>query len=150
MLDELAKKDSQWRKAAFNICKDKMLADDIVQDMYIYFSNKNKTVNDYYVVRKLMGLFIDYIRTNKKTISLEAMHYLEDRNKPFEPNDEEYEILLRFYGLHWREQQLIIEHHVNDKSLRKIEEEFPMINYGHVFRTIRKSKIKILNNGQEN
>mgnify|MGYP003661890430 CR=1 FL=1 len=34
ILEELSKKDKEWRKAAYVICKDKMLADDLVQEMY--------------------------------------------------------------------------------------------------------------------
>ena len=35
ILAELAKKDAQWRKMAFQICKDKDLADELVQEMYL-------------------------------------------------------------------------------------------------------------------
>ena len=35
MLKELAKRDKDWRKMAFQICGNKMTADDLVQDMYL-------------------------------------------------------------------------------------------------------------------
>jgi len=49
MLEELCKRDKDWRRMAFHICKSKDIADDIVQDMYIKFSNYNKSLNEYYV-----------------------------------------------------------------------------------------------------
>ncbi len=35
ILESLSKKDKYWRQIAFNICKDKSLADDLVQEMYL-------------------------------------------------------------------------------------------------------------------
>ena len=39
MLNEICKKDKYWRTIAFAICKDKDLADDLVQDMYVKLHN---------------------------------------------------------------------------------------------------------------
>jgi len=66
MLEELCKRDKDWRKMAFHICKSKELADDIVQDMYIKFSNYNKVLNEYYVFFALKSIFLDYLRKEKK------------------------------------------------------------------------------------
>jgi DNA-directed RNA polymerase specialized sigma24 family protein len=35
VIEQLAQKDSDWRLMAFKITKDKDLADDIVQEMYL-------------------------------------------------------------------------------------------------------------------
>ena len=143
MLLKLSELDTYWRKFAFSICKDKMLADDIVQDMYMYFSNKDKQFNKHYVCRKIFGLFIDHQKKVNKPISLELFHYLEDKNTVFEPNDKEQIKIDKFNNLPWREKELIIEYHVNGKSYRQIEKEFPMTNYQYIFRTVRDGLKKI-------
>jgi DNA-directed RNA polymerase specialized sigma24 family protein len=143
MLEELCKNDKLWRKIALEICRDTALADDLVQDMYIYFSDKKIKVNTFYVKRKIYGLFIDYIRKQKDNISVENLFYLKDNDEPFEPTDEEYEILLRYNNLEYFEKELIAEHYINEKSLRDIQKDFPLINYGFAFRTIKEGKNKI-------
>lgn len=70
MLIELAKRDKEWRKMAFHICKSKDLADDIVQDMYLKFANYNKKLNDYYIFFAIKSIFLDYLRKEKQTIEL--------------------------------------------------------------------------------
>jgi RNA polymerase sigma factor (sigma-70 family) len=72
MLQELAKRDKDWRKMAFQICGNKMTADDLVQDMYLKFSNYDgeKVLNDYYVFFAIRSLFLDSIKKRKiETIS---------------------------------------------------------------------------------
>jgi hypothetical protein len=73
MLEELCKRDKEWRKMAFHFCKSKELADDIVQDMYIKFANYNKPINDHYIFFALKTIFLDYLRIEKRmqTIALD-------------------------------------------------------------------------------
>lgn len=70
MLEELCKRDKDWRRMAFHICKSKDVADDIVQDMYIKFSNYNKVINEYYVFFALKSIFLDYLRKEKSKVEL--------------------------------------------------------------------------------
>ena len=70
MLEELCKRDKDWRRMAFHICKSKDIADDIVQDMYIKFSNYNKSLNEYYVFFALKSIFLDYLRKEKTKVEL--------------------------------------------------------------------------------
>lgn len=70
MLEELCKRDKDWRRMAFHICKSKELADDIVQDMYIKFSNYNKQLNDYYIFFAIKSIFLDYLRKEKTKVEL--------------------------------------------------------------------------------
>ena len=70
MLEELCKRDKDWRRMAFHICKSKELADDIVQDMYLKFSNYNKVLNEYYIFFALKSIFLDYLRKEKSKVEL--------------------------------------------------------------------------------
>lgn len=70
MLDELCKRDKEWRKMAFHICKSKDLADDIVQEMYLKFANYNKILNDHYIFFAIKSIFLDYLRKEKIKVEL--------------------------------------------------------------------------------
>jgi DNA-directed RNA polymerase specialized sigma24 family protein len=65
ILDELAKKDAQWRKMAFQICKDKDLADELVQEMYLKLYQNTNLIKDGYIYTVLRNLFYDYTKSNK-------------------------------------------------------------------------------------
>lgn len=71
MLEELAKRDQDWRKMAFHICKSHDTADDIVQDMYLKFANYNKKVNDFYIYFAIKSIWLDKLKDKKtKTVEL--------------------------------------------------------------------------------
>lgn len=69
MLEILTKKNSEWMSMAMSICRDKNIAKDLVQDMYLrlnrYIDNpekimKNDEVNSFFVYITLRNLFYDY------------------------------------------------------------------------------------------
>ena len=69
MLEQLSKRDKEWRLMAFIICNDNTLADDLVQDMYIKMSQVNKTydeINDWYIWRVIKNSYLQYLRTRKE------------------------------------------------------------------------------------
>jgi hypothetical protein len=131
VLHELAKKDKYWRKVAFNICKDKFLADDLVNDMYLALANCNKEINDFYVIVVIKNLFLYHIKQNKM-IDLELVK--EPITEMFEIDDNEKEIL---DSLKWWEVELI---EMNQQySLREMQQQLN-INYAFIYRTIKKIK----------
>jgi RNA polymerase sigma factor (sigma-70 family) len=142
ILDELSKKDKEWRKAAYVICKDKMLADDLVQEMYFKLMDRTKW-NDYFVFITLRNLFLDHLR-KQKDVRLEELHYIEDRSEVFEPDDEEQKILDAFDKLDWVQKELLLER-ANGMSLRDIQKRYN-INYGYTYRETTKAKEVILKN----
>jgi RNA polymerase sigma factor (sigma-70 family) len=141
ILEELSKKDKEWRKAAYVICKDKMLADDLVQEMYFKLMNRTKW-NDYFVFITLRNLFLDRLR-KQKDVRLEELHYIEDRTEVFEPDDEEQKILDAFDKLDWVQKELLLER-ANGMSLRDIQKRYN-INYGYTYRETTKAKDIIKN-----
>lgn len=64
MINELAKKDAQWRKMSYQICKDKDLADELTQEMYLKLQYKIKPLSDGYIFVTLRSLFYDYLKNN--------------------------------------------------------------------------------------
>jgi DNA-directed RNA polymerase specialized sigma24 family protein len=140
MLQELSKKDKLWRNIAFNICKNKFLADEIVQEMYLRFHrNPKDEVNDYYVALVLKSVYLNMLK-EKTNASINSFHYIEDTNIDFEPNDKEQAILDEIDNLTWTQKELLAE--VYDRSYREIESIYN-INYGYSYLQVKKAKEKV-------
>lgn len=137
MLEELAKKDQKWREIAFKICKDRMLADDIVQDMYIKLAEHKKQINDFYVIIVMRNLFLDYIKKEKLKISIESIYHLENNDDTFEIDDEQKKLIENLY---WVAKDYFIMSF--DMSLREMAKELNT-NYGFIYRTMKKEKDKL-------
>lgn len=95
MLEQLAIKDKQWRQIAFKICKDKMLADDLVSEMYIKLANNTKNINDFYVIVTIKNLFLQYLKS-RKTVYIDNFHNLTTDSE-FEPDDKQKKVLDNIY-----------------------------------------------------
>jgi N-acetylneuraminic acid mutarotase len=89
MLEDLAKKDKQWRKMALYICNDKEQADDLVQEMYLYFADKKGVYNDSYVYFALKDLFL--MTKSKRYINNRIEFHQLNNNIDFELPDYDYE-----------------------------------------------------------
>ncbi len=139
MLNELAKKDKLWREMAYKLCSNRMLADDIVQDMYLKVKDY-KDVNEFFIYKVLKNLFLNHIK-EKKTISINDFHYLECTNKIYEPDDYERQLIDAFFVEEWHRQEFILEGY--DRSLREIERIY-RINYAFVYREAKIAKENII------
>lgn len=144
-IDELAKHDTKWREIALRITGNKVSADDLVQDMYLKLMDKDKDLNDYYVTMTLKSIFIDGIRKNK-TSPLSEGTEIKDESVPFEPTDEEREILDRIKDLPYKQQEFIAESY--DHSLREIQDIYN-INYGFIYRELHKGLDAVLGDAKE-
>ena len=149
MLEELAKKDKRWREVAFNICKCKDLADEIVNLMYLRIYDLNpdtEKLSEWYIITKLRNLFLIHSK-QVKHISIETLYYLTDEQTDSTRSDEEIQLIqIANNKRKWWEKQLLIESY--DKSLRQIEKDFN-INYQFVRRRTNKSRSIVLNHIQE-
>ena len=145
MLEELAKKDNYWRKVAFNICKDRYLADDLVNEMYLKLYDCKKQINDFFVIIVIRNIFLD-LKRKKGTLHLDDFYNLEADVNEFEVDDIDKIILDAYNELTFSERELILL--ANEMSLRDIEKEFN-INYGFVYRKVKFAKEKIQNKCQE-
>ena len=132
---ELSKKDSYWRTIALKICRNKFMADDIVQEMYIKLCDNDKDKNDFYVIIVMRNIFLDTIKKDK--LFLDVDNYdLKDTSTTFEIDDNEKELI---EGLKWYEKELIEMSF--DKSFHEIQRELN-INYQFVRRILNKTKSK--------
>lgn len=140
ILEELAKKDKYWRQIAFNISKDKNISDDLVQEMYLKIYKislkKELEINDYYVVRILLNTYLDYLKVNKKTISIETISDLESRYFKFEADDKEKFIL---DNLTFLEKEILTLK--QDVSYHEIQRKFN-INYQFARRIVLEAQNK--------
>jgi RNA polymerase sigma factor (sigma-70 family) len=147
MLEKLALKDTQWRNISYSICKDRMLADDLTQEMYLRLMHINKEINDFYVILTIKNLYIDFLKQQSKTIPLGKLDFsFETKINDFSLTDKEIEILNDFNNLKFYEREII--ELASEKSLRKIAKEYNL-HYAFVFRTKRDALNKITNGKKE-
>ena len=134
MLEILAQKDALWRKIAFKICKDRMLADDLVSEMYLKLSNCTKEINDFYVIVTIKNIFLSEIKA-KKTVSIDNFYNFTTPEQ-FDLDDNEKEIVENIY---WVARDYI---ELNEMmSLREIG-KLLNTNYNFIHQTITKEKNK--------
>ena len=141
MIERLAEDDAKWRSIALRICKDPMLADDLVQEMYLKLMDKEGEYNTYYVTMTLNSLFIDSLRRKNKTVGMNDDYPIPATDDTFEPTDEEKVYLDRAKELPFLQQEFIKESY--DRSLRGIGKEYK-INYGLVHRKTKEGIKHIL------
>jgi len=127
-IDKLALRDDYWQRTALTICKDKDLAKDLVQDMYIKLS-ESEFYSDWYVINTIRNLFVDTIRKNREDLTEDQVDIPTE--EVFEPNDIERMYINRLNNLSNTQQEFIAESY--DKSDRAIGKEF-RINYGYVHK----------------
>ncbi len=144
MLHLLSKRDKYWRGIAFNICKDKQLADDLVQTMYLKLSDYNiekfKKYKEHqqqkFIYNSIKFIYLD-LKKKKEDARLEELYYVQDQTNTFEPDDLEQSYLEEFDKLNWVQQELLLES--LDRSLRDIQKMFN-INYGYTYRQVKEAK----------
>ena len=139
MLEELCKRDKDWRRMAFHICKSKDIADDIVQDMYIKFSNYNKPINEYYIFFALKSIFLDYLRKEKTKVELnENLCNFDEYD--FEQDKIKELALEKVKQLPYFEKELLtVTQEISQRQLaRETDISFIVIN-----QTIKKTKLQL-------
>lgn len=82
MLEKLSENHKKWIAIAYNMCKCKDKANDIVQDMYLKMYELNKSVDDGYIYFVIRSIFIEEKRKQKEfTQDLETIEYLVNKNE---------------------------------------------------------------------
>lgn len=147
ILNEIVKKQHKWVAYAFSLSKDKELANDIVQDMYLKVFKIDKQVDNSYIYKVIRNIFFD-IKSKKKEFSVDVSYfdYLEEEGV-FEIDDKGKKLLNKFENLEEYHKFLIVEK--DQKSLRQIAKELG-VNYGHIYREIKKAREKLFKNIKTN
>ena len=124
VLKELSKQDALWRKYALSICKNKDLADDLVNDMYLKLY-QCKEFNQAYVYRVLKSIFIDQIRKNK----IKFINIHDVKNIPYEDTNtnDRYDCLEILKDVDIYTKEILLTTH--EMSLRDAEEELNVAYY---------------------
>lgn len=132
MLEKLAIKDKYWRSVALKICKDKMLADDLVSDMYLALANNTKEINDFYVIVTIKNLFLQHIKQNKTT----ALNDNYTVPEAFELDDKEQEVIK---GIYW-----VARDYIELNQTMSLREIGKLLNTNHryIHGIIKKEKQK--------
>lgn len=141
MLEDICKKDKQWRRTATFICKNKAIADDLVQEMYLKVYKITKPINDYYIIFIIRNLWIDMCRKKGMTIDIDKLFYIEDKKQIFEPDDFQSKLLDRASKLKYVQKEYLEESY--DRTLRQIGDEYKT-NYGFVYRELDKARKEVL------
>ena len=87
MLEELSKKNDKWLAMAYKICKDRSVAKDMVQEMYlnIFKSGKNiDEINNSYVYVVIKNCFNHYINTESRTHNISEDFIVVDETNNIE------------------------------------------------------------------
>lgn len=132
MLEELAKKDNYWRKIALKICRNKMLADDLVNDMYLILANNKKEINDFYVIVTIKNLFLQHLKKDKFT----DLNDNFTTGITFELDDKEQKIIDNMY---W-----VAKEYIELNQTMSVREIGKMLNtnYSFVHKVIKNEKKK--------
>lgn len=125
MLEQLSKRDKDWRKMALQICNNKSLADDIVQDMYLKLAETKAEIKDAYVYFTVKSIFLDQV----KETSLKNREFCLDDFTNFTILEDEYNISK---DLETQKQIDIINEELEKDVIDKI------IVTNHVFEGLRK------------
>tara|TARA_R110000850_G_scaffold187_4_gene1440 strand:- start:438 stop:905 length:468 start_codon:yes stop_codon:yes gene_type:complete len=142
MLKDLCKLDLEWRKIALKICRDKMLADDLVNDMYIKMHRLNPDKwNKHYISYSIYHLYLNHIKKSKDTLYLEDLNIEEIENTNFTTEQRKrLDTILDEIGLLDREILL----HTHEKSLRKTADVL-LMSHGKLHYKKKNALEKLLN-----
>ena len=142
MLEELAKRDKDWRKMAFHICKSHDTADDIVQDMYLKFANYDKKVNDFYIYFAIKSIWLDKLKDKKtKTVELIDNFNIFADTYDFELDEIKEITLTKVKQLPFFERELLIVT-TQEMSQRELSRQTG-INLLVIQKTVKKTKKEI-------
>lgn len=151
ILEELSKRNDEWIKIALSICKDKTLANDLVQEMYLRIEKyvkdperitTNDKISSLYIYVTIRNLYFKHQNNKKRKILYEYKDYDSfDDNDVFNNDTDSIEndlellemeeahkkimekILQEISTWHWYDEKLFKLYFFTDKSLRTIASE---------------------------
>lgn len=139
MLEQLAKRDKDWRRMAYQICGDKMTADDLVQDMYLKFANYDKDLNDYYIFFAIRSIHINNLKKAKVNVVSNEIENLSltDNDYCLSTDFLEDSILQKIKELPYFERETALVSQVISQREIARQSEIPFVT---INQTIKKTK----------
>jgi RNA polymerase sigma factor (sigma-70 family) len=135
MLNELSKRDKEWRLLARQITTTSnlptYLADDFVNDMYIKLHDKKGKYNTSYIYLTLKSICYDYLRKRKDTVPFEKIFPPEYKYYNESDDDERYvkELAGQINTDALKEAFGIIDEYCN--SIDEIKKQLYRVPYNH-------------------
>jgi len=151
ILEELSKRNDEWIKIALSICKDKTLANDLVQEMYLRIEKyvkdpqritTNDKISSLYIYVTIRNLYFKHQNNKKRKIIYQYKDYDSfDDNDVFNNDTDSIEndlellemekahkkimekILQEISTWHWYDEKLFKLYFFTNKSLRNIASE---------------------------
>jgi len=124
MLEELSKRDKDWRDIAYKICNDKHLADELVQEMYLKLHDKEyDKINEWFVWVTIRNIFLNKLKTKHKKyeISIELFRNIEDLVGDEEILKKRKEVSEALDSLDLWDREILLQ--TSEKSLRYLSKE---------------------------
>lgn len=152
MLEKLAENNKKWLQIAYNLCRCKESANDIVQDMYIKMFELNKEVDDAYIYFVIRSIFIESKRKQKEyvhdSINIDKIRTLNEYSSETEFNSElKKQCLDNAYKKLDKHEKVII-HFSSNMGLREFARESG-ISISLIQKTKRKLKILVWEESQK-
>ncbi len=154
MLEELAKRNDEWLKLAFKICKNREYSKDLVQDMYLKIYNSGKEldqINECYIYFIMRNQFLNEIEKEKKFVDID-IDILNELSSDYDfENDIKQsvtiDILNREYKkLTWYEKQIL---DLTSKYGQRGLSRQTGIHHQTIHNTTKKIKTKLWQNVQK-
>ena len=148
MLEYLSQNDQQWRRTALTICKDKALADEIVQTMYLKIYENNidlEKLSKKYVNRVLINLCKDFHKSqtkeNEKTLRLDDTFDISQEDNTTYFCDEDLNYLDKAKELSEEDQSMLALSY--DHVIRDIA-DIKDVSYSSVFVRLKNARKEML------
>ena len=133
MLEELSKNHKHWLSIAYQICKDKDYANDLVQDMYLKLYNCDKDINEWYIYRVIKNMYLNTLKSNKENYTLDFDVPISEFD--IEPMDD-VEIMNSIFETSPTYRKIIIESIAEDGIMnfcRQSKISYPMVKRNQEF-----------------
>lgn len=142
-LSKIIKIENKLFNYAVKITSDENMAKDLIQEMYLkLLLYKDKEVNESYAFTTLKHLIFNALKSNVKTIKIEALDNIAFENRFFNDfDDKEISVLNQVEKLPTRQKEMLKG--VVDGSFRSVAQKYNTYAVD-VFREVKKAKERVL------
>lgn len=156
LIEAAYKKHQDWLKIVKSFGCPETIAEDIVQEMYIYLIRYERhgkniwydkgDINYYYIFKQLRGIYVDYLRQNSKIkkVSIDDYQFIYeelnlDYEKQYLEDLKDYEEVIE--EIYWYDKK-VFELIARGKSIAELSRE-TNIGYWRLYNTYNKVKFKL-------